>query len=430
MTRGRVPPPRRASAAFRESARELGQRSALPPRHACLVRERGALGASSSNARARHPRRARSRRACRWSAPGPTGRPCAGGSRRSRSTSSRARSRSPRRIAVIPRRWRSTARPCSSSSSLEEREALLPHLPRRPRSRPRCPASSRTRAVHGRGAQAPRTRLRDARRAARTNGCPRSGRRASTAARARSRSRARARSSSLRTAQARAPRKLSCSANRDVEPLSARTSSSRVQIRLLRDREEVARHAADAPRRRRELRRAARPRTRGSCRASRGARSPSGGRRLLTTSDSSVVEVGVADGLRRLEREASPEHRELPEELLLVRLEQLVAPLDRRAQRSLPRRSVARARREQRQPPVEPREQLVRIEQRDACRRELDRERKPVEPPADLADGCRRVGSAGRPRARARRRGPRRRRRATARPGTAAPTRRAAARGS
>ena len=130
------------------------------------------------------------------------------------------------------------------------------------------------------------------------------------------------------------------------------------------------------------------------------------------------VEIGVADRLSRLEREASPEDRELPEELLLLRLEQLVAPLDRRAQRSLPGRRVARARREQRQPPVEAREQLVGIQQRDPCRCELDRERKPVEPPADLTDGSRVVGIPGRPPARARRRGPRHRRRATARPGT------------
>ena len=112
------------------------------------------------------------------------------------------------------------------------------------------------------------------------------------------------------------------------------------------------------------------------------------------------VELGVAYGLRRVERKAAGEHRQPPEELLLVRLEQLVAPLDRRAQRALARRGVARGAGEERQAPVEPGEQLLRIEQREARRRELDRERKPVEPAADLAD-CRRRAERGGDRARA-----------------------------
>ena len=108
--------------------------------------------------------------------------------------------------------------------------------------------------------------------------------------------------------------------------------------------------------------------------------SPARRTRLFSTSDSSCVEIAVADGLRRLEREASAEHAESTEQLLLLAVEQLVAPLDRRAQRSLPRRRVAGARSEERQPLVEAREQVVRIEQRDARGRELDRERQPVEP--------------------------------------------------
>jgi hypothetical protein len=68
-----------------------------------------------------------------------------------------------------------------------------------------------------------------------------------------------------------------------------------------------------------------------------------------------------------------------------------VAPLDRRAQRALARRGVARGARKERQAPVEPGKQLFRIEQREARRRELDRERKPVEPAADLADCLRRA---------------------------------------
>ena len=53
--------------------------------------------------------------------------------------------------------------------------------------------------------------------------------------------------------------------------------------------------------------------------------------------------MGVADALRRLEREACPEDGKVSEQLLLVRLEQLVAPLDRRVQRALSRGRVARA---------------------------------------------------------------------------------------
>ena len=48
-------------------------------------------------------------------------------------------------------------------------------------------------------------------------------------------------------------------------------------------------------------------------------------------------ELRVADGLRRFEGEASPEDREFLEELLLLRLQQLKAPFDRRAERLLPR---------------------------------------------------------------------------------------------
>ena len=83
-------------------------------------------------------------------------------------------------------------------------------------------------------------------------------------------------------------------------------------------------------------------------------------------------------------RAEASEDGQPPEELLLVRLEQLVAPLDRRAQRALPGGRVARARGEKRQAPFKPREELVRVQQRDACCGKLDREREPVEPPTDL----------------------------------------------
>ena len=69
------------------------------------------------------------------------------------------------------------------------------------------------------------------------------------------------------------------------------------------------------------------------------------------------VEVGVADGLGRLDREAARERRERSEELLFVRLEEPVAPFDRGAQRSLPRRRAAGTIRQQGQQPFEPRQQ-------------------------------------------------------------------------
>jgi len=46
-------------------------------------------------------------------------------------------------------------------------------------------------------------------------------------------------------------------------------------------------------------------------------------------------------------------------------------------------------RREERQPSLESSQELVRVEQRDSRRRELDCEGKPVEPAADLGHGGR-----------------------------------------
>ena len=47
------------------------------------------------------------------------------------------------------------------------------------------------------------------------------------------------------------------------------------------------------------------------------------------------VEVGAGDVLRRLDRRAAGEHSKAGEALLLVVVEQVVAPVDRRAQRPL-----------------------------------------------------------------------------------------------
>ena len=58
------------------------------------------------------------------------------------------------------------------------------------------------------------------------------------------------------------------------------------------------------------------------------------------------VQVGAGDGLRRLHGGAAGEDPEAREARLLVVVEQVVAPVDRRAQRSLARGRVARARAE------------------------------------------------------------------------------------
>ena len=70
-------------------------------------------------------------------------------------------------------------------------------------------------------------------------------------------------------------------------------------------------------------------------------------------------------------------------ERLLGRLEQVVAPVDRVAERALPRRQIVGAAGEQVEPLLEPAEDRLRREQLDARGRELDRERQAVEAAAD-----------------------------------------------
>jgi hypothetical protein len=67
------------------------------------------------------------------------------------------------------------------------------------------------------------------------------------------------------------------------------------------------------------------------------------------------------------------------------RIEQLVAPFDRRAQRLLTRRHVTRPGCQQRQALLEPLQKFRKLENRHARSGELDREREPVEAVADLA---------------------------------------------
>jgi hypothetical protein len=68
----------------------------------------------------------------------------------------------------------------------------------------------------------------------------------------------------------------------------------------------------------------------------------------------------------------------------LARLEQLEAPLDRRPQRPLPLRGVARARREQVEAPLEPFEDALGSQHLHARGRQLEGEREPVQPPCDV----------------------------------------------
>jgi hypothetical protein len=55
------------------------------------------------------------------------------------------------------------------------------------------------------------------------------------------------------------------------------------------------------------------------------------------------VEIGLTDLLRSVERESAGEDAQAPEELLLFRGQQLVAPLDRRPQGALTLGGVPRA---------------------------------------------------------------------------------------
>ena len=127
------------------------------------------------------------------------------------------------------------------------------------------------------------------------------------------------------------------------------------------------------------------------------------------------VDAGAGDRLRRLHGGAAGEHREAREARFLVVAEQAVAPVDRRAQRLLAGGRVARPCAESVERAVQACGDLCGGEQPATRRRELDRQRQPVDASADLRD---RVDAAvarrqirGRALARARRTARRRRRR-------------------
>src|SRR5262245_38237766 len=100
------------------------------------------------------------------------------------------------------------------------------------------------------------------------------------------------------------------------------------------------------------------------------------------------VQVAVTDLLGRIESPAAGEDAQACHEVLFMRLEEVVAPLDRGAQRALPLWEIPRSAGEQRQRLLEPLEEHIRGEQLDPRGGQLDRERETVETAADLADGA------------------------------------------
>ena len=94
----------------------------------------------------------------------------------------------------------------------------------------------------------------------------------------------------------------------------------------------------------------------------------------------------VADRLRCLQRGAALEDRQPAEQPPLGRLERLPGPLERRAQRALARRQVARAAGQQLEPVLEALQQRRQRQQPGAVGRQLDRQRQPVEARADRID--------------------------------------------
>ena len=144
-----------------------------------------------------------------------------------------------------------------------------------------------------------------------------------------------------RRAQSRAGSEVLVLRDHEVHALLV-TAGRRAQLRRSREREVVLRMR---PPQRSALRRRLQPLggdTRGSSRASRTG--------LVRAADEALVderlervEVGVGDRLGRLERAAAAEDREPREERAARLVQQVVAPLDRRAERLLARVGVAAA---------------------------------------------------------------------------------------
>ena len=96
------------------------------------------------------------------------------------------------------------------------------------------------------------------------------------------------------------------------------------------------------------------------------------------------VEIGVANSLRGLERAPAAKDAQAGEQPLLVLLEKVVRPRDRRPQRGVPFVGVPRAL-QYVEAVTEPLEELLRCQQLRPCRRELESEREAIQPLAELA---------------------------------------------
>ena len=96
--------------------------------------------------------------------------------------------------------------------------------------------------------------------------------------------------------------------------------------------------------------------------------------------------VAAADRLDVLQLGAPREHREAREQAPPRLVEQIVAPRDRAPQRLLPVGEIARARLQQAEAALQPRQDRRGRQQLDARRGQLDRQRQPVQAGADLGD--------------------------------------------
>jgi hypothetical protein len=95
-------------------------------------------------------------------------------------------------------------------------------------------------------------------------------------------------------------------------------------------------------------------------------------------------DVDVADGVRSGEREAAGEDAQAGERFLTARFEQPVAPVHGGPERAVALGEVARPSREEREPVGQALEQLLGRERAHTRRRQLDREREPVQRGAEL----------------------------------------------
>ena len=98
------------------------------------------------------------------------------------------------------------------------------------------------------------------------------------------------------------------------------------------------------------------------------------------------VEVGAAYGFGRIQPELAREDAQTGEELLLLIVQELVAPGQGGTQRPMPGGLVARAAGQQLEAVAEPVEHRFGREHVDASGSQLDRERQPIQPRADLLD--------------------------------------------